>query len=189
MKQEKRLFLQQFKDGIQAFSNALHVGYSAENALQETVKDLREIYPRNARILKELEQMLRQMKMNLTVETAMQEFAMRTQEEDVQTFVTAFNLAKRSGGDTLEIIRRVVRQMGEKIDVEREIHTMLSAKKMEFRVMTAIPYAMIGYVKLSFPSFTDVLYGNLAGILVMSACLIIYGFAFEYGRRIIEIEV
>lgn len=179
----------QFKDGIQAFSNALHVGYSAENALLETAKDLREIYSPNARMLREIEQMIRQIKMNITVETAMQDFAVRTQDEDVQTFVTAFNLAKRSGGDTLAIIRRVVRQMGEKIDVEREIHVLLAAKKMEFRVMTVIPYAMICYVKLSFPELTDRLYGNLTGILVMSGCLLLYGLAFEYGKHIVEIEV
>ena len=127
--------------------------------------------------------------MNVTTETVLQNFATRTGDEDVQTFVTVFNMAKRSGGDTLEIIRSAVRQMGEKIDVEREIVTLMSAKKMEFRIMTVIPMAMILYLKLSFPEFLDVLYGNVVGAVIMSLCLLIYLGAYEIGRRIVEIEV
>ena len=133
--------------------------------------------------------MIRQIQMNVTAEAAFQEFAARTGDEDVQTFVTVFNLAKRSGGDTMEIIRNVVRQMGEKIDVEREIQTVISAKKMELRIMTAIPFAMIAYLRLSFPEFLQVLYGNPIGIIVMSVCLVIYLVAYESGKRIVEIEV
>ena len=127
--------------------------------------------------------------MNVTAETALKEFASRIGDEDVQTFVTVFNMAKRSGGDTLEIIRNVVRQMGEKIDVEREIETMMSAKKLEFKIMTAIPFGMIAYLKISFPEFTDVLYGNVVGGVIMSVCLIIYLIAFETGKKMVEIEV
>ena len=79
--------------------------------------------------------------------------------------------------------------MGEKIDVEREIHTVISAKKMELRIMSVIPFAMIVYLRLSFPEFLSVLYGNVAGIIIMSVCLAIYLVSYEVGKRIVEIEV
>lgn len=133
--------------------------------------------------------MIRQLQMNVTAETVLKDFAHRTGDEDVQTFVTVFNMAKRSGGDTMEIIRNAVRQMGEKIDVEREIVTLMSAKQLELKIMTIIPMAMIMYMKISFPEFLDVLYGNVAGVVIMSVCLIIYLVAHEMGKRIVEIEV
>ena len=89
----------------------------------------------------------------------------------------------------MEIIRNVVRQMGEKIDVEREISTMISAKKMELTIMSVIPFAMIGYMRISFPEFLGVLYGNLAGVIIMSVCLIVYLVSYEMGKRMVEIEV
>ena len=89
----------------------------------------------------------------------------------------------------LEIIRNAVRQMSEKIDVEREITTLMSAKKMEFKIMTMIPMAMILYMKISFPQFFDVLYGNILGVVIMSACLLVYFVAYEVGKRIVEVEV
>ena len=91
--------------------------------------------------------------------------------------------------DTLEIIRNVVRQIGEKIDVEREISTMISAKKMELTIMSVIPFAMIGYMRISFPEFLGVLYGNLAGVIIMSVCLVVYLISYEMGKRMVEIEV
>lgn len=189
IKKRQQAFRHQFKEAIQSISAALNVGYSVENALREASKDLRGMYRKDEMMLKELSYMVRQMQMNVTAEAALEEFAVRTQDEDVQTFVTVFNMAKRSGGDTMEIIRNVVRQMGEKIDVEREIHTVLSAKKMELQIMSVIPFAMIVYLRLSFPEFLGVLYGNLAGIIIMSVCLVIYLVSYEVGKRMVEIEV
>ncbi len=189
IKKKQADFRLQFKEAILSLSTALNVGYSVENAMQETIRDLRDIYKKNELILRELSYMVRQMQMNVPAEKVLTEWAGRTGDEDVQTFVTVFAMAKRSGGDTLAIIRNVVRQMGEKIDVEREVETVMTAKKLEFRVMTIIPFGMIAYLRLSFPEFLDVLYGNVAGAIVMTICLVIYVGAYEMGRRIVEIEV
>lgn len=189
IKKKQAAFRLQFKEAIQSISAGLNVGYSVENAMREASRDLRGMYRKDERILQELSYMIRQIQMNMTAELALQEFATRTGDEDVQTFVTVFNIAKRSGGDTMEMIRNAVRQMGEKIDVEREIQTMISAKKTELRIMTIIPFAMIAYLRLSFPELIRVLYGNVAGILIMSVCLLIYLLSYEMGKRIVEIEV
>ena len=189
IKKRQQAFRLQFKEAIQSLSAGLNVGYSVENALRETCKDLQEIYRKDEVILRELAYMVRQMKMNMTAESVFGEFAARTGDEDVQTFVTVFNMAKRGGGDTLEIIRSAVHQMGEKIDVEREIATLLSAKKMELRIMSAIPFAMLAYLRISFPEFLQVLYGNIAGVIIMSVCLVIYLAAYEMGKQMVEIEV
>ena len=187
--QKQHDFRFQFKEMIQSMAAALRVGYSVENALKEAAKDLRSIYGEEDMILRELSLMLRQIQMNVTAEKVFQELAGRVKDEDVETFVTVFAMAKRSGGDTLEIIRNAVRQMGEKIDVEREIVTIMAAKKLEFRIMTLIPFGMILYLKMSFPEFFQVLYGNVLGVIVMSICLLIYLVSYIWGKRMVEIEV
>ena len=189
IKKKKELFHVQFKEAIQSLSAALNVGYSVENALREVMKDLKGIYKKDALILRELTYMTRQLQMNVTAETAFEALAARTGDEDVLTFAAVFNMAKRSGGDTMEMIRNVVHQMSEKLDVEREIQTLMSAKKLELKVMSVIPFCMIAYLKLSFPEFLDVLYGNITGVVIMTVCLGIYLAAYEMGGRMVEIEV
>lgn len=189
IKKKKQQFQLQFKEAIQSLSAALNVGYSVENAMREVWKDLQLLYQKEELILKEFRIMTRQLDMNVPAETALQEFALRTEDEEVQMFVTVFSMAKRSGGDMVMIIKNSVSQISEKIDVMRDIETMMAAKKFEFRIMSIIPFAMICYMKISFPAFMEVLYGNVLGVIVMSICLAIYVTAFEIGKRIVEIEV
>jgi len=189
MKKRKQEFQLQFKEAIQSLSAALNVGYSVENAMRETWKDLQLLYKKEETILREFGYMIRQLEMNLTVEAILKEFAARTGDEEVWMFVTVFSMAKRSGGDMIGIIRNAVYQIGEKIDVKREIDTIMTAKRLEFRIMSTVPFAMIGYMKISFPGFLNVLYGNVLGVIIMTVCLIIYVVAFEVGRHMVEIEV
>lgn len=133
--------------------------------------------------------MSRQLNINMTAEQVWKELARRTQLEEVQSFVTVFTLAKRNGGDSIAIIRSAMRQIGDKMDVEREINTILSAKKLEFKVMCVIPLGIVAYMRVSFPEFMGVLYGNAAGIFFMSLCLLVYLTAIRLGQKIITIEV
>ena len=71
--------------------------------------------------------------------------------EDLRSFTAVFIAAKRSGGDMLAIIKDTAAQIGDKIDVKREIETILAAKQYEFRVMSAVPYVIIGYMNVKFP--------------------------------------
>ena len=189
IKKKKADFHLQFKEAIQSISAGLNVGYSMENAIKEAIKDVQSIYKKGNVMERELQVVVRQLQMNIPVEQALWDFAMRTEDEDVQTFVTVFGIAKRSGGDLLAIIRSTVRELSEKLDVEREIHTLTAAKKLEFRILSMIPIGMIVYLKISFPDMLRVLYGNALGVVVMTICLVVYAVSYEMGRRIVEIEV
>ena len=189
IQKKKQKFQMQFKEAISSLSAALNVGYSLENALYETWKDLQLLYKEEELIVQEFRYMIRQLEMKLPVERILKEFSTRTEDEEVQMFVTVFSLAKRSGGDMVKIIRNAVYQIGEKIDVKREIENVIAAKRLEFRIMCAIPFAMICYLRLSFPEFMEVLYGNVLGVVIMTVCLLIYVAAFEVGKKIVEIEV
>ena len=133
--------------------------------------------------------MIHQLDMNRTAEQVLSEFAGRVDQEDVDSFVTVFITAKRTGGDSITIIRNAVRDIGEKIEVEKEIQTFLAAKKLEFKVMCVIPFGIILYMRLAFPEFMGVLYGNLLGVVLMSVCLGIYAAAYKIGRDLVDIEV
>ena len=182
-------FLIQFRELIQGMSASLNTGYSVENALCETQKELLLLYPEDELIQKELRLIVRQIKIQIPIEKILDEFAARVDLEDVYSFTTVFAAAKRSGGDMMAIIKNTVHQISDKIDVNREIDTLLAAKKYEFKVMCMIPYFIIAYMVVSFPEFMSCLYGNAIGIGVMSGCLIIYGGAYLLGLKLIKIEV
>ena len=182
-------FREQFQNGMQILSSSLKAGYSVENAVRQTEKDLRPLYPENSRIRREFNRMTHELDMNLTAEQVLKDMARRICQEDVDNFVMVFTTAKRTGGDSISILKNTVQMIGEKIEVEREIQTLLAAKKLEFNVMCIIPLGMVLYMRMAFPEFLTVLYGSIVGVILMSACLAVYGFAWRLGTKIIQIEV
>lgn len=182
-------FRGQFQNGMQILSSALKAGYSVENAIKETEKDLRPLYPEDSRIRREFNRMIHELNMNLTAEQVLKDMARRIQQEDVDNFVTVFATAKRTGGDSISILKDTVQMIGDKIEVEREIQTLLASKKLEFNVMCIIPLGMVLYMRMAFPEFLSVLYGGLPGLVLMSVCLGVYVFAWRMGTKMIQIEV
>lgn len=182
-------FREQFRTGIQAMAAAMNVGYSVENAIREAARDMKPLFQKQCRIQKEFNRMIYQLDMNRTAEQVLDEFARRVGQEDVDSFVTVFITAKRTGGDSITIIRNAVHDIGEKIEVEKEIQTLLAAKKLEFNVMCIIPFGIILYMRLAFPEFMGVLYGNVLGAALMSGCLGIYTAAYKLGKNLVDIEV
>lgn len=188
-KKKEEEFQAQFLDAVQMMISVLKAGYSVENAIRETKKDLLPLHGESSRIHREFSMMIHQMDMNLTAEQVLTEFSRRVGQEDVENFVTVFVMAKRAGGDSIAILKDTVKIIGVRIETEREIRTILSAKKLEFGIMCLIPMGMVFYVRAAFSEFMSVLYGNAAGRVMMSVCLVIYAAAYYMGRKIIRIEV
>lgn len=186
---KKSEFLLQFKEMTDSVARALTVGYSAENSWKEAQKDMKSLYAEKTILVKELDYIVRKIRLQIPIEAVLDEFARRVELEDVHNFVNVFSAAKRSGGDMIAIIRNTAAQIGEKIDVKREIDIILASKKYEFRIMCVIPYAMIAYMQVGFPEFIAALYGNVIGIGVMSLCLLGYTGAYILGAKIIKIDV
>jgi tight adherence protein B len=179
----------EFRDGILALSAALEAGYSAEHAFEEACRDLRQIYPENSLIVREFTYLIRQLKMNITVEKALSEFSERSGVEDILSFAEVFATAKRTGGDLIKVIKTTGNMINDKIEIKREILTLITAKKLEANLMKVIPLFMLVYLSVSSPGFLDPLYHNLYGILVMTVILACYLGTYLIIDKIIAIEV
>lgn len=179
----------QFKDAIQSAMSSMSVGYSAENAWKEAEKEVKVICGEKEVISREFGQMRRQLEMNVPLETILAEFAERTGDEEVQNFATAFVMARKSGGNLINIMRTAGARIIEKIETKREMEMTIASKKLEFRVMSMIPFGMIFFMKISFGEFFDILYGNAIGGIIMTGCLALYTVGFWLGQKMIRFEV
>lgn len=179
----------QFRDGILSISAALNAGYSMENAILQAKEDLKLMYEEDALIITEFQYMIHQLKNNQTVEEVFWDFSKRSKVEDIYNFAEVFITAKRTGGDIIKIIRRTCNSISDKIEVKREIITLITAKKFESSIMNLIPLGIILYMWAFSPGFMEPLYGNVMGIMIMTITLVLYGIAYWLSQRIINIEV
>lgn len=179
----------QFRDAIQAVSSALEAGYSMENAIRSAIVDLESMYDKDALILIEFRRITALIQNNTSVEEAMEQFANRTKIEDILCFSEVFHAAKRSGGDLVKIIRATSKVISEKIEVHREIETLITAKKLETQIMKIMPFAILTFLLVSNPSYLSPLYHNLFGICFMTVMLIFCLGISKIADSIMKIEV
>lgn len=189
IRKRKDLLKIQFRDMIDSIASALRAGYSIENAFYESRKDMLRLHGRDSLIVKELDYFFLKLENGIPLEAILSDFASRTGVEDISDFSEIFVLAKRNGGDFTGIIGKTVKIMKEKDETEREISVILSGRKYEQRVMCIIPIGIIIYLRITSRDFLSILYHNLAGAAVMTACLAIYIASYLISVKLIDIKV
>lgn len=188
IKKKQEEFQVQFQEGLRYLSSALRAGYSVENAMKEMYKEEMKMFVKGGVFINELDYMQKQLKLRIPVEQVWKECSERTKMEDVENFAQIFSVAKRSGGNLIEIIQSTISQIQVKQKVQREIEVMAAGKRMEFRIMSVIPAAIIGYMCLCFPDFMQILYKQTAGRALMTICLVLYAGAYLWGRKMLNVE-
>lgn len=187
--QRKEQLSLEFKETMQAVSGALTAGYSIENAFKEAQKEIHQLYGQTSYMEKELEQMNAKLALNQPLEELLMDFSNRSGLEDVESFCQVFVFAKRGGGNFVKIIKATVGQISDKLEIKREISTMIASKKLEQKIMQAVPVFILFYLDLTSPEFLQVLYQNPFGILVMTVCLLLYIAAMFLAEKIVNISV
>lgn len=178
----------QFREGLQGISSALSAGYSMENAFAQSRKELELLYGPEAILVKEFQNMERQLELNRSVEDVLHDFALQWQTEDITHFAQVFQTAKRTGGNLISITRSTAEKISQKIEVKREIDTLIAGKKMEGSIMNKIPLGMILYFWVCSPGFLDCYYTG-TGRLVSTILLMLYLVAYFWSNKISDIKV
>jgi len=179
----------EFKDAIQSISNALNIGYSIENTFGEAIKDLVMLYGTESMIIKEFKGIQRQIKLNRNVEELLLDFGKRSGIADIKSFAEIVGTTKRTGGDLIKIIRLTSENISERIEIQREIKTLVSAKKFEGNIMSLLPVFIILYLRLSMPGFLDPLYKMLVGRIIMVVALVLYIMSVWILQKIVTIRM
>jgi tight adherence protein B len=179
----------QFKDLLLSVSANLKAGYSVENAFRESYRDMEMLYGTYSPIVQELRHIISGLENNIVLEQLLYSLGQRSHQPDIMQFADVFMIAKRSGGNMTEILAKTAMVIEQKIETDKEIQLMISAKKMEQKIMNIVPFLIIFYVGTTSRGFFDVLYHNLIGIIIMTVCLFFYGAAYLLSKRIVEIEV
>lgn len=178
-----------FKDFLVSISDYMNTGYSIENAIKESYRDMSLTHGHDSEICKEIRLMVSRINLNMNVETVFLDFSNRCGLKNVKQFAQIFSVAKRTGGNMSEVIRSVTDEIVLKQSIKEEVETLIHSKKIEQRIMSVIPLVMIAYIKFSSPGFLDIMYQTVMGRIVMTLCLLAYLLAFLWSERVAEMEM
>ncbi|MBR2189363.1 MAG: type II secretion system F family protein [Eubacterium sp.] len=178
-----------FKDFLSALYSCMAAGYSLENSVNHAAQDMEKLYGPDDVLVRELREIIRELSLQVPVERLFYDLGNRSACEDLRSFGEILMIVKRTGGNMDKALKECRATICERIDTRQEIETVIAAKQYEQRLMSVMPAGMILYLRLSFGSFMDCLYGNLTGAMIMTAALAVYAAAIWIGMKIVRIEV
>ncbi len=184
-KKQKRQIRKEFLGAFQTISSSLMAGLSLENSWLDAEVELEELYGEKSILLCEFREMNQKVRLRKPLEQSYFEFAQRTDDEDIRLFGEVLLFAKKTGGNLIQIIETTTEQIREKMELENEVEAIVAAKKMELRIMSCMPVGIILYLRITSGDYLNVLYHNLAGVIIMTVCLLVYYLGFWLGKRLI----
>ena len=182
----KKALLMQFKDLLESLTASYSAGKNTLEAFSDALEDMTHVYSEDTDIVKEVTLVVRGMQNNLNVEDLLLNFAKRSGLDDVQNFADVFRVAIRQGANIKDIIFSTRDVIGDKIEIEMEINTILSGNKNELYIMMVMPLIIIVSLGGLGSGTSD---NSVTNIVVKTVALGLFALAYWLGKKFTTIKI
>lgn len=179
----RKLIEAQLVDALSLISNALRSGYSFLQALDVAARELPEP------IAGELEQVLRETRVNISVDAALGNMVERTGSQDLDMAATAIAIQRQVGGNLGEVLTNISETIRDRLRVRGEIRALTAQGRISAWIVGSLPAVLTVVIYLLNREYMSLLFVHPVGrfALILAALMELIGVALI--RRIIQIEL
>jgi len=167
----------------------MRAGNPPAKALQSAREDLLLLYNEDSDIIVEVDIIIGLFDNAIQLSDAFYDFAKRSDLEDIESFASIFRTIEGKSSRADEIVRQTQSIIGDKMEIEMEIETLMASAKNEMNIMTVMPLVILlilGYVGAG---FMDSIYTTVGGRVAATVGLIIFIVSVAMGRKISSIKL
>ncbi len=180
----------QFRDFLESMSVAARAGNVEVTALRSALKDLKISYSSSADIVREVENILLQYeKGGIELKFLFEDFADRSGLEDIRSFATIYSVIEGKNDRFGDIVSQTAEIIGDKIEIEQEIQTVIASAKSETYMMLLMPVVIVVAMSLMGTGFMDALFTTFAGHLAATVALVFFGISYMLAVKSSKITV
>lgn len=179
----------QFFDLLEAMSVAMRAGNPMLKALESAREDLMLIYREDSDIIIELDLILNRFRNAVPLSEAFADFAQRSGLEDVDSFASIYATIEGKSSRADEIIRETQQIIADKMEIEMEIDTLMTAAKSEVNIMLFMPLVILLVIGYAGAGFMDALYTTGLGRAVATGGLVIFIISFIMARKFSNVKL
>jgi tight adherence protein B len=177
------LLVNQMVDGMTIMSNGIKAGQSLTQAMERVVENI------SGPLSQEFSLVLNKVRLGMSVEDALNEFADRIPRQDVQMFVTAVNILKETGGNLAETFQTITTTVRERQKVEKKIDALTAQGNMQAVIITAVPLLLLGVFLVLDPNYVMPLFTKPLGWVCLVLMLTLQIIGLIVMRKIVTIKV
>lgn len=179
----------QFKELLLLTVAGQKAGYSVENAFLKNYEDMSALYGRESYVCLMLREVKNGLNNHLSVSDLWKKIGECSDIAEIREFSEVFSIAKESGGNMTAVMERTAETISSKAETRKEIETLLSARRLEQKIMNIMPFFLIIYVNFTSPDYFSGFYHSLQGVIIMTFCFLVYISAYLLGYKIAAVEV
>jgi len=187
-KRKTRLRLQ-FFDLLEAMSVAMRAGNPMLKSLQSAREDLVLIHPEGSDIIVELDAIIGKFNNAVPLSETFEDLALRSGLEDIKSFASVYATIEGKSSRADEIIKETQQIISDKMEIEMEIDTMMTAAKSEVNIMLVMPLVILGVIGYAGAGFMDAIYTTVGGRIVATVSLMIFIMCYIMARKFSEVKV
>lgn len=178
-----RMLNSQIPGALTIISNGLRAGYSFSQAMGVAVKEMEDP------VSNEFSKVLRDNSMGKPIEEALTDMSQRTEDDDVDMFVTALIIQRQVGGNLAEILDTIADTIRERVKLRGDIKTLTAEGKFSALVITLLPIAIAAVIFFLNPSYISTLFTTVIGVVMVAAAVIMEIVGVILLKKIVNIEI
>lgn len=178
----------QFRDMLEALTTSLGAGKNVNDSFISVYEDLKIQYNSDAYILKELEVIHSGIHNNVPIEDILDDFGMRSDNEDIRSFANVFKISYRKGGNIKDIIRNTHSILSDKMEITEDIETLVTSNRLEQNIMIVMPIILISIIKLMSPEFANN-FVTPTGVISTTVSIVVFVIAYFVGKAVLDIKI
>ena len=189
IEKRKQKLRSQFYDMLEAMSVAMRAGNPPVKALKAAREDLRLLYSDNSDICVELDIILARFNNAVPLSQSFADLATRSGLEDIDSFASIYATIEGKSSRADEIVRETQQIISDKMRMEMEIETMMTAAKSEVNIMLFMPLVILLVIGYAGENFMDAIYTTFVGRIVATVGLIIFFICYILAKKFSNIII
>jgi tight adherence protein B len=179
----RKAFGEQLPDNLEVLAGALRAGHSLVGAMNVMVDGAAE--PSKT----EFRRVLADEQLGIPIDQALMVTSQRMDNIDIEQVAIVTRLQREAGGNTAEVLDRVVENVRGRMEIRRLIRVLTAQGRLARWVLTGLPLVLVGFLMVINPDWLDPLTATNVGraFLVLWVLMLIAGSVVI--KRIVEIEV
>ncbi len=184
-KQKKRLkqFEAQFVDAITVLSNALKAGQNFVQALSTLEKE------QEPPISQEFGLVIREYRLGVPVEDALENLTKRIASDDLKLLVTAVNIVLAMGGNLREIFDTMAHVIRERNRIEGKTKSLTAQGKMQAVVAAVLPSAFGVVLYVMDPPLMTRMFTDTIGIIALGGTFALQFIGYTMIKKVSSIDI
>ena len=180
---KRKAFREQLPDNLDVLAGALRAGHSLVGAMNVMLEGADEPFK------SEFRRVLQDEQLGVPLDDALMVMSRRMDNLDVEQVAIVTRLQREAGGNTAEVLDRVVDNIRGRMDLERLVTVLTAQGRIARYILTAIPIFLLGFFLLVNPVWLEPLWQTTVGNVAMVFWVVMLVGGWFAIKKIVEIEV